>query len=96
MLFVFALLFSVKCCGCALRVESSIKSRLSLFKSRFPGAGEPEAESAGGTGPAAGPARALQEVFDSPLHPLGLEPSQRVRTEVTSDARATPLTVKES
>lgn len=65
---------------------------------RPPGPGESEAEGERGAGETAGPARALQEVFDAPEHSLGQEPSERAHTEVTSDTHSlteTPLTVKD-
>lgn len=54
-----------------------------LFVLRLLGAGESEAENEGGAGQATGPARALQEMFDTAECPLGQEPKQRASTEVT-------------
>lgn len=56
-----------------------------MFVPRLLGAGESEAESKGGAGQTTGPARALQEMFHAAECPLGQEPSQRARAEVTSE-----------
>lgn len=48
------------------------------------GADDSEAESAGGEREAAGPAGALQKVFDATQHAVGQGPAQRPRAEVTS------------
>lgn len=50
------------------------------------GAGESEAESEGGERETAGPAGALQEVFDTTQHSLGQRAAQRAHAEVTSSA----------
>lgn len=50
------------------------------------GAGESEAESERGTGGTAGPARALQEVFDTTYYSLGQRANQRAHAQVTSAA----------
>lgn len=49
-----------------------------------PGADDSEAESAGGEREAAGPAGALQEVFDTTQHAVGQGPAQWPRAQVTS------------
>lgn len=50
------------------------------------GADDSEAESAGGEREAAGPAGALQKVFDTTQHAVGPGPAQRPRAQVTSSA----------
>lgn len=64
---------------------------------RLLGAGDSEAESKRGERETAGPARALQEVFDSTEHSLGQGPSERAHAEVTSDTDSLtkPLTAEE-
>lgn len=50
------------------------------------GAGDSEAESEGGERETAGPAGALQEVFDTTQHSLGQRAAQRAHAEVTPSA----------
>lgn len=67
------------------QIVVTVQSIRDLCVLYLPGAGDSKAESEGGERQTAGPARALQEVFNTTQHSLGQRPSQRSPVKVTID-----------